>query len=484
MSTPDVLITQLDGALGILPPSAGKMLALCGCSSSGTVATPAAYARISDVQAAFGSGPMVEAAAYAIERYGKPVILCRATSSTAGTQGTIDVTGVVGTSVVSNGGSPAADDDYEVKVVITTGGTRGTAGIVYKYSLDGGRTYSQLTALGTDLTITIPNSGGVNFALAAGTLLAGDTWGERTTAPAPDATALGVGLDALRASNLSWEFVYIATPITAALLSTIDAKLSSMSSIGRYRWALGNTRVPNIGESESSYKTALDTIFSSLSQKSTSLWAGGTKTLSSISYRQYKRPLALSIAALQANVSEEINIAAIDEGPLPGVSIRDANGNPDEHDESINPGLDDSRFGTARTWNGVEGVYPTWPRIFAPTGSDFQIIPYRRVMNLFCETVRDYMLHRVAKPIRVDKVTGFILEADALEIESGVLARLRTVLLQKPKASDVQFVLSRTDNLLSTMTLTGDGRLVPLAYPKFISITLGFNNPALRAVTV
>jgi hypothetical protein len=105
-------------------------------------------------------------------------------------------------------------------------------------------------------------------------------------------------------------------------------------------------------------------------------------------------------------------------------------------------------------------------------------------MNLFCETVRLYMLHRIAKPIRVDKATGFILEADALEIEAGALAQLRTVLMKKPKASDVQFVLSRTDNLISTQTLTGDGRLVPLAYPKFIEIVLGFNNPALRVVAV
>jgi len=460
------------------------MLAVLGVADSGPVATPAAFARIVDLQSNFGGGPAVEAASYAIENYGRPVIFCRATATTPGAQGTIDVTHVTGTSVVTNTVGATANDDYEVKVVITTGGTRGTAGIVYKYSLDGGRTYSTLTALGTSVAIAIPNSGGVSFDLGAGTFIAGDYWTARTTAPLWSSSDLGAALDALKNTNLSWEFVEVVGNIDATAFGVLETKLNSMASAGKYRWAMGHPRMPNAGESETAYKTAMDGIFGSLASKQISLWPAGSKTISSVSARNYRRPPSFSIAAKHSAVSEEINVAAIDEGPIPGVQIRDANGNPDEHDEAVNPGLDDSRFGTLRTWDGYPGVYVTWPRILAPVGSDFQIIPYRRVMNLFCETVRNYMLLRIAKPIRVDKDSGFILEEDALEIESGVLAQLRAVLLTKPKASAVQFVLSRTDNLLSTQTLTGDGRLVPLAYPKFIAVTLGFNNPALRAVSV
>jgi hypothetical protein len=76
-----------------------------------------------------------------------------------------------------------------------------------------------------------------------------------------------------------------------------------------------------------------------------------------------------------------------------------------------------------------------------------------------------------------------ILETEALEIEAGANVQLRSVLLAKPKASDVVFVLSRTDNLLSTRTLTGDVRVVPLAYPETIQISVGFFNPALQLRT-
>jgi len=46
--------------------------------------------------------------------------------------------------------------------------------------------------------------------------------------------------------------------------------------------------------------------------------------------------------------------------------------------------------------------------------------------------------------------------------------------------SDVSFELSRTDNLLVTNKLTGQARIVPLAYPKEIDISVGFFNPALQ----
>ena len=168
------------------------------------------------------------------------------------------------------------------------------------------------------------------------------------------------------------------------------------------------------------------------------------------------------------------------------MSLRDANGNvdPKYHDESNNPGLDDSRFLTLRSFDGQAGVYVNRPRIFCPQGSDFQIVPYRRVFKIFQETCRDYFLRRLSKIVYVSTKTGFILEEEALEIEAGVLAALKSQLMQKPKASGVQFTLSRTDNILSTKTLHGDGRLTPLAYSEFISLTLGFLNPALQVVAV
>jgi hypothetical protein len=190
--------------------------------------------------------------------------------------------------------------------------------------------------------------------------------------------------------------------------------------------------------------------------------------------------VSFAIASLEASAQQHINIADINRGSIRGCSIRDVNGNPDEHDEAINPGLDDARFTTLRTWEGIAGVYVTRPRIFSAAGSDFDIMPKRRVMNLARRATREYLQRRLNQPIRVDRATGFILEEDALEIEAGGRAALASVLASSPKASGWSLVLSRTDNLLSTKTLTVTTRVVPLAYVEFIEESIGFTNPALQ----
>jgi hypothetical protein len=164
------------------------------------------------------------------------------------------------------------------------------------------------------------------------------------------------------------------------------------------------------------------------------------------------------------------------------VQIRDTNGNPDRHDEANNPGLDDARFTTLRTWSGYPGVYVTRSRIFAPDGSDFSITTYRRVFNLFHEILFAYFVAALNRPVRVNKNTGFILEQDALQLEKGAESSVRGALGAQPMMSGVKVTVSRTDNLLSTKTMNVDARLYPLAYPEAINLSLGFINPAIRAV--
>jgi hypothetical protein len=479
MTQPSVIITELDVALGVLPPSAGRLFALCGVSSAGTVNAPATYARVKDVIAAFGAGPLVEAACHFIERYGRPVVLVRTGQTVAGAVSAVTSV-ATGTSVVAVQASPTPNDDYEFLLKFVVGGTRGTAGATYQMSLDGGRNFGAVTALGTAVIITIPGAGGVVLTLAAGTFVAGDFHSARSTAPNWNSSEIGAALDALGASAVSWELVEIVGPIDATSFDTIDTKIAGLFAAGKYHGWVGNVRVPTIGESEAAYLTSVSAVFASKSTVLGALCAGACKLTSSVSGRKYKRPISFVAAAREASVSEEIDTADVNLGTLVGVSIRDDNGNADEHDESINPGLDDADFYVLRTWDGLSGVYVNRPRLFSPPTSDFQLVPHRRVINLTHAALRLYFIKRLNKPVLVNKSTGFILETEALEIEAGATATMRSVLLAKPKASAVSFVLSRTDNVLSTKTLTGDARVTPLAYPEQINLSVGFFNPALQ----
>lgn len=487
MTQPSVVITELDGALGVLPPSAGKLFAIVGVASAGPQNVPSTFAKVKDVVANFEAGPAVEAAAHYIERYGRPVVIVRTGQTVAGSYPAADA--VVfdgdGTSVVTvDDQNTEPNDDYEVYFEVGAGGTIGVAGIRLRWSLDGGRTMSPLTDLGVASEFEIPGSGGVTVLFAAGTLVAGDSWSFVTRAPCWNAAELTTALTALRNTALAWELVHVVGPVDGDAFDAIELAIAGMAQAGKYQAWVGNTRMPNVGETEAQYLTAMSTALSAKATKYGSLYSGAQKLTSSVSGRKYRRPVSFVTAAREASVSEEINIADVNLGPLVGASIRDVNGNPDEHDESVNPGLDDARFAVLRTWDGIAGVYVNRPRLFSPEGSDFQLMPHRRVLNLAHGALRLYFIRRLNKPILVDKATGFILEEEALEIEAGALAVMRATLMAKPKASGVLFTLSRTDNLLSTKTLTGQARVIPLAYPEFINLDLGFFNPALQVQAV
>jgi len=478
MSQPAYNVNELDGTQGVTQPSSGR-LALIGPCAGGTVALPQTFGRVKELVAALLGGPTVEAAAHYIERYGKPVVVVPTAKSVAGAYGAIGGT-MAGTSVPTADTVVLPQDDYEVYIKVIAGGTRGTAGITYQWSLDGGRTPSPVTALGTAVFIQIGTD--VKILLGAGTLVAGDTITCRTTAPAPNSTDLAAAFDALRNSTIQWEIVEIVGPIDATLFDTIELKMQALFSAGRARTWIGNTRMPNLGESEAAYLSALTGIFATKSSKLGALCAGATKVVSSVSGRKYRRPVSFVFAAREASLSEEKNSANPNDGALP-CAIRDDNGNPDEHDETLSPGLDDARFVTLRTWDeGPQGVYVNRPRLFSPDGSDFQLVPHRRVMNLANKALREYFIRRLNSEVLVDRKTGYILEQEALEIEAGALAVLEAVLLAKPKASGCSVAISRSDNLLCTKLMNISARVIPLAYVENIVLELGFTNPVLQPV--
>ena len=477
MTTPSVRITKVDGSMGVLPASAGRLPAFVGPTEDGPVNTPATFGRVSDLVGTFLGGPTVEAAAHYIDRFARPVVISRTAASNDGTVSAV-TSESTGTSAVTADEESAPIDDHELVVWFTKGGTVGQAGIIYRVSSDGGRNFDPATPLGTAQEITV---GGVTFNLGAGTVVAGDRHAVTTTAPNWTGPELSAALEALGQSKLPWELLNVVGPMDPAALDIVNLKIEALEQRGKPRAWVGHVRMSTPGETSEAYRTALEAAWASKAVISGSLCAGAGKLISGVSGRQYRRPLSFAYGALTASVSEEVNVADVNIGQLTGFSIADVNGSPDEHDEELFPGLDDLRFVTARTWgDSYEGVYITRPRIFAPAGSDFQIMPRVRVMNLARVALNIYFGRRLNVPLLVSESTGFLLETEALEIEAGARAAMAAVLRAKPKASSVDFKLSRTDNVLSTSTLTGGARIVGLAYPEVINLTLGYWNPALQ----
>src|SRR5262245_44358139 len=165
MTQPNVIITEQDGALGVLPPSSGRLLAVVGPTHAGTPNVPSTFARVVDLVSTFEGGPAVELAAHYIDAYGRPVLFVKSDANAEGTVGDVTSNANGGTSVVTiqTTPTPTPNDDYDLVLKIITEGTIATPSITYKLSYDGGRSFGATLALGTANTITVPDAGGVVF---------------------------------------------------------------------------------------------------------------------------------------------------------------------------------------------------------------------------------------------------------------------------------------------------------------------------------
>lgn len=482
MTVPKVTLNRLDNQLGVAIQTA-EILALCGQSAGGPLNTCGVYARKQDVISTFVDGPLVEAACYEIEWTGKPVVLCRTDKTTAGAVGTITFTGT-GSSVVTAHAGVEPRDDYEVLVTIVNGCTVGITGGTYTYSLDGGRTTSLPQAIGTLTSITLPGSVGVQLDLAAGNLAAGDTIAARTTAPKWNAAQLAAGLLALQNTSNRWDICEIVDPVVSSSeVTVIEAAAIAMEAVGKERAFVWSFRIPTAAETEATYKTAFDTAFSAVVSNFSIDCAGAAWIQSPISQRRYLRRIAMDIGPALVSVRPGIDIAAKKLGPRPpAVRILDDANNPLHHDELLNPGLDDSRATTYRSWDGSQGVYVNNARVLSTAGSDFTFAQHLRVMNVACTVIRRVLTKFASDDVTVNATTGFILEEDARAIENEVNSALDTELIGPGDASAASFVLNRNDNILATFTLKGSGRIVPKGYIKFFNVDVGFLNPAMNII--
>jgi hypothetical protein len=483
MSIPAVKFNQLDNQIGIIN-DADRRLAVAGVCSQGPINTPGIFALRSDLVAKHGTGTAVEEAALCLETTGMPILFVRTGDSVAGAYTAVVETGS-GTSVVTTDSAVEPYDDYEAVIKFITGGTVGVAGITYQESLDGGRSWGAVKALGTANTITIAD-GNVKFNLGAGTIIALDTASTRTSGPQWNNTELAGAVESLVSTGNKWNTLLLVGPVVQADVATLDAKGVVLENVGKERTFITSFRYPNIGESEQTYLAAFRAAFDATVATRVCVAYGAVDAQSPISQRRYLRRPGVAVACRSIVSRPGQDLAEKGEpsiSPLPPTfRILDDANNPKHHDELFNPGADDARATTLRTWPGSPGVFITNARMLSSPGSDFEFLQHRDVMNLARETVRAILEKYSSADLLVDETTGFLLEEEAGAIDAEIDDALEQVLVETRNASAASWVTARADNILSTKKLRGVLKVTPLAYAKQIEADVGFFNPALRAV--
>lgn len=469
---PGVSVTVRDGALASTAGLGTDRCAVVGVCTAGTANTVYEFNDLQTLVSTLGTsvsgGPAVEAAALILAVSGKPVVVVPTTNSTAGTVGSVTVTGTGPSSLVSFTGTPL--DAYHIRIKITLAGVRGTAR--FRIAFDGnnpdGPTYSDEYVTAATVTTWVGSTGlTVAFDNSAPYVL-DDVFAATCVAPAYSNGDLNTALTALMADARTWRFVFVvgeASSVSgsATMASTLDTALATAQSNFRYAWGL--IQAPSDTDAN------ISAAFSSFSSRRVAVAAGFTTTTSVISGRTFSRGGAWSAAARAMAMTISQDLGEVRAGALPAVTAL-------TRDERKTPGLDAAGFLTLRTHVGLNGAYVNNPRIFAPAGSDFQLIQNRQVLDVACSVGRVALLQYLNGELVVNE-NGTVDEAEAQSIDATISAALAQSLLQPGYVSAVSAVTDRTNNVLSTQTLKVKLRVRPKGYAKTIEADIGFDNPNL-----
>lgn len=478
MAAPSQTISIKDPGLGVVAP-ATSIPCVVGPASAGTANVLYSYSSIADLVAAHGQGQGVECAAAILAKAGGPVRFMKPATSVAASNGSVTPVRV-GTSTGTVTVAGTALDDYEVIVEVTKTGTLGTG--AFMFSLDDGRTYSEALTIPAGGSYVLPSTGlTLTFVAGGGPTYFedGDTHSCDAVAAMWNSTDLGNAVTALLADTKKWDFLVLAGKHATAsaantIMAALDSHLTSFANQFRYVRAMMD------GGKEGDATTIA--AFSNSSRRILIAY-GDCDVASAKPFAGWGTPMRPALNELAVRASSEListDLARFATGPLTGVVAI-------SYDEFLKATVDDAKFSSLRTFQGVEGFYICNARLKSPVGSDFEFWQHGRIMDVACRVLYEAQLQFLSAGVRVNG-DGTIDERDAIRIEKEVTAKLEAVLLQPKNAegfnghvSALGYRVSRTQNVLATKTLASELAIRPLGYPKTISSVVGYATNVLAA---
>lgn len=482
MPIPGVTNTVLDGGLGVTSP-ASSVPHIIGPGSAGPLNTPTLIANQRVWLELFNDreSPLADAVGYQLANAGGPVVVTRSAASVAATESAVAQSGA-GPVITHDTPTSAPKNQYSVIVEITKAGAIGTS--EYRFSLDGGRTFSQ--SFVTAATIALGTSG-ISADLAVGSYVLGERYTWTTTAPQMNATDLGTALDAAKLSQLTWKFFQLAGNFADAdaavlIFSALNTFLNGEASgPDRYFRALMNSGVDAAAD--------VLTAFNAVTANRVGVLFNTAEV--SAPFPSLGRGAAImpvvNLAAMRAAgnlMSTDLGqtSGADSVGALPGVlSIG--------HDEfRAEAGLDAAKIGTTRTYSNTPGFFLTNVWLKSGPGSDFEFFQHGRIMDEACTVVAQQHQLLIGSNFEVkNDGSGAYTEAEAQGIEKRVQRALDQVIgsaLRKigptrisgkvGHVSEFRYQVDRAQNVLSTKTHQASVGIVPLNYPKFFNTTFSF----------
>ena len=230
-------------------------------------------------------------------------------------------------------------------------------------------------------------------------------------------------------------------------------------------------------ETDSQWSTALAGVVGStpsteLVEKGVSPFAGRARRVSPTDGSMKRRPAAwFTLIRWMQHDPQIAPYRTADKG-LDGVTITDANGKPEDHDERTMGGLLDSRISCLRTYSeyNLPGVYVALSLTLDAEGTPLSRLQVAGVSDIISTVVQGETALKLGSEVETND-DGTLTEAEARRIELGVLGQLKAKVLSpgaidgRPAASSITFSISRTVNVLEEgAEVPTETDWVPLGY--------------------
>jgi hypothetical protein len=468
-------VNFLDGGLGLNAAASDKLLVI-GPASGGTKETYVyTVAQPQSVNSQIGYGPAQQAAEGIIDRSGAQVDIIVANASIAGYTET--VTSGSGTPVMTVAGTP--NSTYEFIGSITSAGDLDAARI--KYSLDGGRSYTESQYLKGDQTLENTN---LTLTFATASYSVGQTWTFDAFAPQMNAADLVGAFETISGSiNTPPKAVLIANDTQSAasgsaLFAAVNSSLSSLAAKG-----IHTSAIMSLGGVDADYavtKAEANTIEASTGNNIVVVPERAERIAVTRVPGNAQQILPQAFAFAEHVAAKKVSSPAdyVGFGSLPGwLNARyDAFKQGDVYSDAAMPVMTSkSNKGGLYFLNSKAKVGPT---------SDWRFYENNAVATLAANVASQALDEYDGYQVEVlTDGSGHMTDAERLAIELDIQSRLDAALINviddfgKAKyCSAVIFTINPLANVLTTNQFDSSLLIIPKAKVKNITVNLGFTN--------
>lgn len=447
------------------------------CTGAGAANVLESFNSIPDLLTAHPQGPAVETAAYILTHGGGPIRFMKSAASVAAALSAVTESGPAGPDVTVTG---TPNDFYDAKIEIVLGGALGTA--TFKYTLDGGQTYSATLTTPSGLTYVIPNTG-ITATFTAGTQVVGTIHSFTATPAMWNSTDLSAAMTVITSDFTPWDFfVGCGRHATAAAAATIGAALQSSLEglITSQRWVRGMLDAGNEAQA------AVITAYAATTSPRLLYAYRGLRRSTPKAFQGWGTPMlgavdGMAMLAARSLVSTHL-------GRYLSHNLTTFGATAIDYDEEKTAALDAHKIATLRTIPGVPGIWVKKPWLKGADGSDFVRWQFGRVMDTACRTTYLSLLPFLNVGLRTQTrvvggqtYLGTLDDREITRIEDKVNEQLSAVLRQPANAegtaghvTDIRYSIDKTWNASANQSIKGEVAIVRLTYAEKFRTQLGF----------